>query len=76
MKGRKIFLLLEDDTIESVRCHHFTPPSTYQGRKVIFAAPHLMDIDLLRMTLRSAVVGEHVLYNENFSMQKFLQPQS
>ncbi len=76
MKGRKIFLLLEDDTVGSVKCNHFNPPSTYQGRKVIFAAPQLTDIDLLRMTLRSTVVGEHLLDNRNLSGQKFLEPQS
>ncbi len=76
MKGRKFFLLLEDDTVGSVKCNHFNPPSTYQGRKVIFAAPQLTDIDLLRMTLRSTVVGEHLLDNRNLSEQKFLEPQS
>jgi len=76
MKGMKVFLLLEDDTVGSVRCNPFTPPSTYQGRKVIFAAPQLTDIDLLRMTLRSTVVGEHLFDNEDMSVQKFLQAQS
>ncbi len=76
MKGKKVFLLLEDDTVGSVRCHHFNPPSTYQGRKVIFAAPQLTDIDLLRMILRSTVVGEQLFDAENLSGQKSLQPQS
>ncbi len=76
MKGRKFFLLLEDDTVGSVKCNHFNPPSTYQGRKVIFAAPQLTDIDLLRMILRSTVVGEQLLDTRNLSAQKFLQPQS
>jgi hypothetical protein len=76
MKGRKVFLLLEDDTVGSVKCNHFNPPSTYQGRKVIFAAPQLTDIDLLRMILRSTVVGEHFMNNEILAGQKFLQPQS
>ncbi len=76
MKERKFFLLLEDDTVGSVKCNHFNPPSTYQGRKVIFAAPQLTDIDLLRMTLRSTVVGEHLLEARDLSVQKVLQPQS
>lgn len=76
MKGRKFFLLLEDDTVGSVKCNHFSPPSTYQGRKVIFAAPQLTDIDLLRMILRSTVVGEELLDARSLSAQKFLQPQS
>ena len=76
MKGRKFFLLLEDDTVGSVKCNHFNPPSTYQGRKVIFAAPQLTDIDLLRMILRSTVVGEELLDARSLSAQKFLQPQS
>ena len=76
MKGRKFFLLLEDDTVGSVKCNHINPPSTYQGRKVIFAAPQLTDIDLLRMILRSTVVGEQLLDTQNLSAQKFLQPQS
>jgi len=76
MKGKKVFLLLEDDTVGSVKCDHFNPPSTYQGRKVIFAAPQLTDIDLLRMILRSTVVGEKLLDTPNLSAQKFLQPQS
>jgi hypothetical protein len=76
MKGRKFFLLLEDDTVGSVKCNHFNPPSTYQGRKVIFAAPQLTDIDLLRMILRSTVVGEELLDTRSLSAQKFLQPQS
>jgi len=76
MKGSKVFLLLEDDTVGSVKCNHFNPPSTYQGRRVIFAAPHLMDIDLLRMTLRSTIVGDQLLQNENLSEHRFIQPQT
>jgi hypothetical protein len=64
-KGSKVFLLLDDDTVGSVKCNHFKPPSRYQGRKVIFAAPQLMDIDLLRMTLRSTIVGDLLLKEEN-----------
>ncbi|MBM4331085.1 MAG: hypothetical protein FJ117_07630 [Deltaproteobacteria bacterium] len=65
MKRSKVFLLLEDDTVGAVTCNNFKSPSTYQGRKVIFAAPHLTDIDMLRMTLRSTVVGENHLEQEN-----------
>jgi hypothetical protein len=65
VKGSKVFLLLDDDTVGSVKCNHFKPPSVYQGRKVIFATPQIMDIDLLRMTLRSTVVGDEHLNQEN-----------
>ena len=69
MKGSKVFLLLEDDTVGTVKCTHVNPPSIYQGRKVVFAAPQLMDIDLLRMTLRSTVVGDELLNQENKSVR-------
>jgi hypothetical protein len=65
MKCSKVFLLLEDDTIGSVIYNNFKSPSTYQGRKVIFAAPHLTDIDILRVTLRSTVVGDPLWNQEN-----------
>jgi len=64
MKRSKIFLLLEDDTIGSVACNNFKSPSTYQGKKVIFAAPQLTDIDMLRMILRSTLVGQQLLDRE------------
>lgn len=64
MKRSKIFLLLEDDTIGSVTSNHLKSPSTYQGKKVFFAAPHLTDIDMLRMILRSTLVGQQLLDRE------------
>jgi hypothetical protein len=64
MKRSKIFLLLEDDTIGSVKSNNYKSPSTYQGKKVIFAAPHITDIDMLRMILRSTLVGQQLLDRE------------
>jgi hypothetical protein len=59
MKARRcrVFLLLEDDTVGSVMCDHFKSPVQYQGKKVIFATPQLNDIDLLRMMLKSTMIG-------------------
>jgi len=64
MRRSKIFLLLEDDTIGSLTSSPLKSPSTYQGKKVIFAAPHLTDIDMLRMILRSTLVGQQLLDRE------------
>jgi len=64
MRRSKIFLLLEDDTIGSVTSNPLKSPSTYQGKKVIFAAPHLTDIDMLRMILRSTLVGQQFFDRE------------
>lgn len=58
MKTRpaKVFLLLEDDTIGSIPSSPKKIPTKYQGKKVIFAAPDLIDINLLRVTLKSALL--------------------
>ena len=58
MNRSKIFLLLDDNTIRSISCNKIRPPSRYRGRKVIFAAPELEDVNLLRITLRSALIGQ------------------
>lgn len=57
MKTRpaKVFLLLEDDTIGSIPSSPKKMPTKYQGKKVIFATPDLIDINLLRVTLKSAL---------------------
>ncbi len=56
MKTRqtKVFLLLEDDTISSLPANSKKIPTTYNGKKVVFATPDLIDINLLRVTLKSA----------------------
>ncbi len=56
MKTRptKVFLLLEDDTIGSLSSSSKKIPTTYNGKKVVFATPDLIDINLLRVTLKSA----------------------
>lgn len=58
MKTRqtKVFLLLEDDTIGSLTSSPKKIPHKYQGKKVIFATPDLIDINLLRVTLKSALL--------------------
>jgi hypothetical protein len=53
----KLYLLLEDNTIKSIIRNKSKPPQKYRGRKVIFAAYHLEDINMLRITLRSALIG-------------------
>jgi hypothetical protein len=53
----KFYLLLEDNTIKSIIRNKFKPPQKYRGRRVIFAAYHLEDINMLRLTLRSALIG-------------------
>ena len=57
MNRFKFYLLLEDNTIRSISRHILKPPHTYQGKRVIFAANQLEDITLLRITLRSALIG-------------------
>jgi hypothetical protein len=57
MNRFKLYLLLEDNTVRSITCNKFKNPHKYGGRKVIFAAPQLEDINLLRLTLRSALIG-------------------
>jgi hypothetical protein len=57
MNRFKLYLLLEDNTVRSVTCSKPKNPHKYRGRKVIFAAPQLEDINLLRITLRSASIG-------------------
>ncbi len=58
MKTRptKVFLLLEDDTIGFLSSNPKKIPTKYQGKKVIFATPDLIDINLLRVTLKSALL--------------------
>jgi hypothetical protein len=56
-KRQRLFLLLEDDTVGSVVCEHFQSPARHQGKRVIFATPQLNDIDILRMMLRSTMIG-------------------
>jgi len=56
-KRQRVFLLLEDDTVGSVVCEHFYSPSRHQGKKVIFATARLNDIDILRMMLKSTMIG-------------------
>jgi hypothetical protein len=53
----KFYLLLEDNTIKSIIRNKFKPPQKYRGRRVIFAVNHLEDINMLRITLRSALIG-------------------
>lgn len=53
----KFYLLLEDNTIKSITRRIFRPPHRYQGKRVVFAANDLVEIDLLRITLRSAMIG-------------------
>lgn len=55
-KRRRLFLLLEDDTVGSVICDAFRSPARYQGKSVIFATPKLNDINMLRMTLKSTII--------------------
>jgi hypothetical protein len=57
MNRFKLYLLLEDNTVRSITCNKFKNPHKYGGRRVIFAAPQLEDINLLRLTLRSALIG-------------------
>jgi len=56
-KRQRLFLLLEDDTVGSVVCEHFQSPVRHQGKRVIFATPQLNDIDILRMMLKSTMIG-------------------
>jgi hypothetical protein len=58
MNRSKFYLLLEDNTIKSITRSILRPPHRYQGKRVIFAANELEDIDLLRITLRSALIGK------------------
>ena len=58
MNRFKFYLLLEDNTIRSITRRVFRPPQMYQGKRVVFAANDLEDIDLLRITLRSALIGK------------------
>jgi len=58
MNRFKFYLLLEDNTIRSISRNILRPPHMYQGKRVIFAANHLEDINLLRITLRSALSGK------------------
>jgi hypothetical protein len=58
MNRFKFYLLLEDNTIRSITRRIFRPPQRYRGKRVIFAANDLEDIDLLRITLRSALIGK------------------
>ncbi len=53
----KLYLLLEDNTVRSITCNKVKNPHKYGRRKVIFATPQLEDINLLRLTLRSALIG-------------------
>jgi len=57
MNRFKLYLLLEDNTVRSITCNKSKNPHKYRGRKVIFAAPELENINLLRITLRSASIG-------------------
>ena len=54
----KFYLLLEDNTIKSITRRIPRPPYRYQGKRVVFAANDLVEIDLLRITLRSAMIGK------------------
>lgn len=56
-KRQRFYLLLEDDTVGSVVCDDFRSPARHQGKSVIFAAPQMKDIDLLRMILKSTTIG-------------------
>jgi hypothetical protein len=56
-KRQRFFLLLEDDSVGSVVCEHFQSPARHQGKRVIFATPQLNDIDILRMMLKSTMIG-------------------
>lgn len=58
MNRFKFYLLLEDNTIRSISRNILRPPHKYQGKRVIFAASHLEDINLLRITLRSALISK------------------
>jgi hypothetical protein len=58
MNRFKFYLLLEDNTVRSITRNIFKPPHRYQGKRVFFAASHLEDINLLRITLRSASIGK------------------
>jgi hypothetical protein len=58
MNQFKFYLLLEDNTIRSITRRIFRPPQMYRGKRVVFAANDLEDIDLLRITLRSALIGK------------------
>ena len=58
MNRFKFYLLLEDNTIRSITRSILRPPHRYQGKRVVFAANALEEIDLLRITLRSAVIGK------------------
>jgi hypothetical protein len=52
------YLLLEDNTIRSITRSILRPPHRYQGKRVVFAANAPEEIDLLRITLRSAMIGK------------------
>lgn len=68
MKSRpsKVFLLLEDDTIGFLPSSPKKIPAKYQGKKVIFATPDLIDINLLRVTLKSALLKNSPIGETNF----------
>lgn len=68
MKNRqaKVFLLLEDDTISSLSSNPKKIPVKYQGKKVIFATPDLIDINLLRVTLKSALLKTSPICETSF----------
>jgi len=40
-----------------VVCEHFQSPARHQGKRVIFATPLMNDIDILRMMLKSTMIG-------------------
>ncbi|MGB9699810.1 MAG: hypothetical protein ACPL5I_10535 [Thermodesulfobacteriota bacterium] len=65
-KQIKVFLLLEDDTIGSLSFSPKKIPTKYQGKKVIFAAPDLLDINLLRVTLKSALLKNNPIFETSF----------
>jgi hypothetical protein len=58
MNRFKFYLLLEDNTIRSITRRILRPPQRYRGKRVVFAANDPEDIDLLRITLRSALIGK------------------
>lgn len=65
-RSTKVFLLLEDDTIGSLPSSSKKIPAKYQGKKVIFATPDLIDINLLRVTLKSALLKNSPLAESSF----------
>lgn len=65
-KNAKVFLLLEDDTIGSLPSCPKKIPTKYQGKKVIFATPDLIDINLLRVTLKSALFKNYPICETSF----------